>query len=35
MARRSDGMAQSAGPDEWEWDDFATGDFESGEDDRA
>lgn len=31
MPRRSD--ASAIGPDEWEWDDFAMGDFESGEDD--
>lgn len=31
MRRRSDGFAM--GVDDGEWDDFATGDFESGEDD--
>jgi hypothetical protein len=35
MAPRSDGTAASGAPDEWEWDDFAMGDFESGEDDLA
>ncbi len=34
MARCSDETARPSAPDEWEWDDFATGDFESGEDDR-
>lgn len=33
MARRTDGSSTT--PDAWEWDDFATGDFESGEDDAA
>lgn len=34
MRHRSDGGAPiSSDPDDLEWDDFATGDFESGESD--
>lgn len=34
MTQRSGGFAEPAPEDGWEWDDFAMGDFESGEDDR-
>ena len=34
MGRRSDGGNEGTGlPDDFEWADFATGDFESGDDD--
>ncbi len=36
MTRRSDGsLGPAGGFDAEEWDDFAMGDFESGDDDRA
>ncbi len=34
MTQRTGGFGEPAPPPEWEWDDFATGDFESGDDDR-
>lgn len=34
MAQSTGGFGEPVPSTEWEWDDFAMGDFESGEDDR-